>query len=67
MINMFGNVTPGINTGTNIYLDTDLNNVYLYATSVPAPLPILGLPAVLFYSRKIKKRLKQRSLTPVSD
>ncbi len=34
---------------------------------VPAPLPILALPAVLFYSRKIKKRLKQRSLAPVSD
>ncbi len=33
---------------------------------VPAPLPILALPAVLFYSRKIKKRIKQRSLTPVS-
>ena len=25
---------------------------------VPAPLPILGLPAVLFYSRKLKKRIK---------
>ncbi len=33
---------------------------------VPAPLPFLALPAVLFYSRRIKKRLKQRSLTPVS-
>jgi hypothetical protein len=34
---------------------------------VPAPLPLLGLPAVLFYSRKIKKRIKQRSLTSVSS
>ncbi len=66
MINMFGNVTPGINIGTNVYLDTVQNNVILRATSVPAPLPILGLPAVLFYSRKIKKRLKQRSLAPVA-
>ncbi len=36
------------------------------SATVPAPLPILGLPAVLFYSRRIKKRLKQRSLAPVS-
>ena len=28
------------------------------ASGVPAPLPILGLPAVLFYSRKLKKRIK---------
>jgi hypothetical protein len=28
------------------------------ATAVPGPLPILGLPAVLFYSRKLKKRIK---------
>jgi hypothetical protein len=28
------------------------------AAAVPAPLPILGLPAVLFYSRKLKKRIK---------
>ena len=33
----------------------------------PAPLPLLGLPAVLFYSRKIKKRIKQRSLASVSS
>jgi hypothetical protein len=26
--------------------------------AVPGPLPILGLPAVLFYSRKLKKRIK---------
>ena len=28
--------------------------------AVPGPLPILGLPAVLFYSRKLKKRIKAR-------
>jgi hypothetical protein len=31
--------------------------------AVPAPLPILGLPAVLFYSRKLKKRIKERNAT----
>ncbi len=35
-----------------------------YAT-VPAPLPILGLPAVLFYSRKLKKRIQQRKALAV--
>ena len=28
------------------------------ASAVPAPLPILGLPAVFFYSRKLRKRIK---------
>ena len=28
------------------------------AAAVPGPLPILGLPAVLFYSRKLKARIK---------
>jgi len=28
-------------------------------SAAPAPLPILGLPAVLFYSRKLKKRIKE--------
>ncbi len=36
-------------------------------TEVPAPLPILGLPAILFYSRKIKKWIKQRSILPVAS
>jgi len=30
---------------------------------VPAPLPILGLPAVLFYARKLKARIKERKAT----
>jgi len=30
------------------------------ATPVPGPLPILGLPAVLLYTRKLKKRIKAR-------
>ena len=28
--------------------------------AVPGPLPILGIPAVLFYTRKLKKRIKAR-------
>ena len=37
------------------------------AAAVPAPLPILGLPAVLFYSRKLKKRIKaSRELSSAS-
>ncbi len=39
---------------------TDIN----YATT-PAPLPILGLPAVLFYSRRLKKRIQQRKALAV--
>ena len=35
-----------------------------YAT-VPAPLPILGLPAVLFYSRRLTKRIQQRKALAV--
>jgi hypothetical protein len=30
------------------------------AAAVPGPLPILGLPAVLLYSRKLKKRIQAR-------
>ena len=30
------------------------------STPVPAPLPILGIPAVLLYSRNLKKRIKAR-------
>lgn len=30
------------------------------ATTVPGPLPILGIPAVLLYSRNLKKRIKAR-------
>ena len=33
-------------------------NTLTSAAPVPAPLPMLGLPAVLFYSRKLKKRIK---------
>ena len=28
--------------------------------AVPGPLPILGIPAVLLYSRNLKKRIKAR-------
>lgn len=30
------------------------------AQAVPGPLPILGIPAVLLYSRNLKKRIKAR-------
>ena len=51
-----------------------VGNVYGPVTSstvsaavVPAPLPILGLPAVLFCSRKLKKRIKaSRELSSAS-
>ena len=49
-------------------VDTDPNAINLInggfvssasaSVAAPAPLPILGLPAVLFYSRKLKKRIK---------
>ncbi len=35
------------------------------AEEVPAPLPILGLPAVLFYSSRLKKRIKQHNALAV--
>ena len=46
---------------------TDNQGIQYYATSgsttftaeaVPGPLPILGIPAVLFYTRKLKNRIK---------
>ena len=44
-----------------------LNSALPSAAAVPAPLPILGLPAVLFYSRKLKKRIKaSRELSSAS-
>ncbi len=41
------------------------DNTLSAEASVPAPLPILGLPAVLFYSRRLKKRIKERNSTVV--
>ncbi len=35
------------------------------AQEVPAPLPLLGLPAVLFYSRRLKKRIQQHNALAV--
>jgi hypothetical protein len=44
-----------------------LSSVSQVAAPVPGPLPILGLPAVLFYSRKLKKRIKEsRKLSSAS-
>ena len=52
-----------INDGTRYTLNSALPS----AAAVPAPLPILGLPAVLFYSRKLKKRIKvSRELSSAS-
>jgi hypothetical protein len=51
-------------SGTNIFLLSSTTDTYTMTSAipqsaaVPAPLPILGLPAVLFYSRKLKKRFK---------
>ena len=56
-----------LNSGFSTYddgrgvADVSLGSSTVTFTSVaevPAPLPILGLPAVLFYSRKLKKRIK---------
>jgi hypothetical protein len=30
-------------------------------SAVPGPLPIFGIPAILFYSRKLKRRIKERN------
>jgi hypothetical protein len=38
-------------------------NTLSAAASVPAPLPILGLPAVLLYARKLKARIMERKAT----
>ena len=48
------------NTVDGVYgaATTTVSNFNAPAAAVPAPLPILGLPAVLFYSRKLKKRIK---------
>ncbi len=57
------------NNSGNVFPYTGGNGGFMTSSSVtlvPAPLPILALPAVLFYSRRIKKRLKQRSLAPVA-
>jgi hypothetical protein len=45
------NLTAGNNT---ITFNVSTSN----PAAVPAPLPLLGLPAVLFYTRKLKKRIK---------
>jgi hypothetical protein len=34
-------------------------------SAAPGPLPILGIPTVLFFSRKLKKRFKERNSTVV--
>ncbi len=46
---------------------TSLSDYSSTITLAPGPLAFLGLPAVLFYSRKIKNRINQRSLAPIAD
>ena len=52
----------GMTTGT--YVNTLSNNdtitLNVGTVPVPGPLPILGIPAVLLYSRNLKKRIKAR-------
>jgi len=58
--NSFSNL--GMTTGT--YVNTLSNNetvtLNVGIAAVPGPLPILGIPAVLLYSRNLKKRIKAR-------
>jgi hypothetical protein len=59
--------TLGMDTGTytGTFSNGDTITLNVGTAAVPAPLPILGLPAVLFYSRKLKKRIKERNSTVV--
>jgi len=47
--------------GSSIVYDEAVGGInpvtFASVSAAPAPLPILGLPAVLFYSRKLKKRI----------
>ena len=57
--------SPGSSAPSALFNNT-LNGVGLYTLTsatpqaVPGPLPILGVPAVLLYSRNLKKRIKAR-------
>ena len=51
--------TLGMTQGTYVNtLPNDTITLNVGTAAAPAPLPILGLPAVFFYSRKLKKRIK---------
>lgn len=41
-----------------VIMDNGTAPIFSSETPVPGPLPVLGLPAVLLYSRKLKKRIK---------
>jgi len=51
-------MTPG--TYINTLSNNDTITLNVGTTAVPGPLPILGIPAVLLYSRNLKKRIKAR-------
>ena len=51
-------ISQGSTTTYTITNGSVSDTITVSASAVPAPLPILGLPAVLIYSRKLKKRIK---------
>ena len=61
IVDYFG-LTDYLADALKVFSSTDIKGVLKdeipKLQSAPAPLPILGLPAVLFYSRKLKKRIK---------
>lgn len=56
--NLYGAETSSATTFDND--DGISGGTFTSTASVPGPLPILGIPAVLFYTRKLKKRIKAR-------
>ena len=59
----FGAASSGPPTGYASFAmigNTGFNLISAAPQAVPGPLPILGIPAVLFYTRKLKKRIKAR-------
>ena len=53
----------GIETSTT-YTWAQVQPVASGPASVPAPIPILGISALFFYSRKLKKRIRESNATP---
>ena len=61
IVDYFG-LTDYLADALKVFSSTDIKGVLKdeipKLQSAPAPLPSLGLPAVLFYSRKLRKRIK---------